>query len=177
MKESEPSQAVAFWFNRFSQYCMTSYSDSMVTGWFWEPPAAVRGWTQTKPFCSPRLITEKCPQACWSLKPLFKHHPCNVFWRFAGQLVCQGGQKARLRFLFRAQVWADTQAALICLSPRMGCNTSPAAPHFLRESLKSDMDPLGQSDPQSCCLLGFTADMHVSWRSDGHLNSRKPALH
>lgn len=123
MKESEPSQV---WLNR-CQYCMTSYSDTMTTGWSW-------GWTQTKPFCSLH------PQASWSLQPLFKHHPRNLLW-FAGQLVCWRGQKVRLRFLFWPQVWADTQASLICLNPRMGSKTWPAAPHFLLESLKSSMDP------------------------------------
>lgn len=129
------------------------------------------GVDPNKAFLFSRLVTEKRPQASWSLQPLFKHHLRNAFW-FAGHLVCRGDQKVRLRFLFWPQVWADTQAA-----SKMGRKTLPAAPHFLWESLKSGMAPVDQSDPQSCCSLSFTADAHVSRRSDGFLNSRKPGLH
>lgn len=118
------------------------------------------GLVPNKAFLFCRLVHEKRPQASWSLQLLFKHHPHNACW-FAGHLVCRGVQKVRLRVLFWPQDWADPQAALICRSLKMGCKTSPAAPHFLQESLKSCTDPVGQSDPQSCGSLGFTAD--VSW--------------
>lgn len=152
---------VSDWISVSIAWCLTQIPWQQALG----AACSRMGLVPNKAFLFCRLVHEKRPQASWSLQLLFKHHPHNARW-FAGHLVCRGVQKVRLRVLFWPQDWADPQAALICHSLKMGCKTSPAAPHFLRESLKSCTDPVSQSDPQSCGSLCFTADVHVSWTRD-----------